>query len=120
MCLDLNELRRLVSDGLTARQISQEMGCTVFSVYSKCRAHGLVLSRDKRGPRPLAERLLPPASEADTDAGEEATDPEKIALRATGGRYRDIAEYAASREITLTQAMQRWHCLGLEPRARRA
>jgi|GEM_PF-2454229 len=62
-----------------------------------------------RGAQSETSKVVPRVDASNAPYG--LTDDDRIALSATGGRYRDLREWAEQRGLTVTQAQQRWHAL---------
>lgn len=149
---DEQRIRSLAAEGLTRREIADNMGLKLSTVKGWIYRQSLACKPEPAGKRVCASDA---AGQPDTQgrkltvracaqraflkdkrvSGESRaqrcaahhevaqlpvivglygmSDADRAALAATGGRYRDLEAFAMPRGLTVKQAQQRWHALGL-------
>lgn len=115
VAIDPERLRQMVADNLSSRQIAEAFGCKALTIIRACRVNAIPLpvQRDRFGQIrvpvfPVAKPPATPQPPAPTDMA-----PRTASLIATGGRYGDLAAWAAEWGVSATQARLEWHRLRL-------
>ena len=88
----------LCKAGLNRNQIAEAEGCKLGRVAFVLNKSGQYTRKRTKRPIKLTDTPDPVAAPVALDA-----------LMSTGGRYAELAAYAAERGITHRQALQRWH-----------
>lgn len=98
-------MQHLMALGLSQSEVAQRLGVTRGAIVARLKREGLTWpARHNQPARPAA--LTP--------------EEDQIALAETGGRYVELSDWARRRGLTHTQALQRWHRLGMPAKAKRA
>lgn len=124
--------RSLASDDLARSMLAQGATLKAIATACKCSVAGVKRWMDDNGlslPVAQKQKAQLPAWVASTTPGASArsvetpapclisryglSDVDRATLVETGGRYRDLRIWAEARGLTLVQAQQRWHTLGL-------
>lgn len=105
--IDKDRLRKMIDAGSTYGQIAAAFDCTEVAVSKFVTYHGMARPNRPRNPRATS---LPPDEPAQAAID---VPPHLAGLAATGGRYADLAKWAAERGMTATRSLQEWHRLGL-------
>lgn len=107
--IDPEQVRHLVSDGMTRIDIAELYDVSTNAIDGICRDYGIKIGRPTRykvraKPQPVQQRPEPTAP---------ALSQRETTLRATGGRYADLRAWAERWGVTETKARQEWHKLRL-------
>lgn len=113
--IEPDELRKMISDGKTTRQIAAHFRVQGPAIVRACHRHGLNLppSPKDRGASDSQKtsRERPPAPKATPKVP--LTTRRLQTLAATGGRHRDLSAWATEWATTMAQARIEWSRLGL-------
>lgn len=114
---DPDRVKQLLASGLSIARIATQIGCTRKSVYNACHRFGIPLPRARYRP---ADQQSVPALEPEAGClPTPGLDPRKEELVATGGRYLELARWAAVWGVSLTHARFEWSRLRLPLRLER-
>ena len=104
--VDRDQLRKLVAQGQTTRQIANHFNCTMAAIAIACHRHDIPLPAR----RASAQIAAPPPSPPPPPPA----DPSRRGqLVATGGRYAALAAWATRHGTTTPAALAEWHRLRL-------
>lgn len=121
--IDRDTLLALLRRGLTTRAIAKHFGVQPPAVICSCHRHGFPLPGTRRA---LVQSVSPvavppePSLPAVPPEPSPAPDPRRAELVATGGRYADLAAWAAKWGVGHAQARIEWGKLGLPLQVRGA
>lgn len=105
-------LRRLIALDLSQAEVAKRLGVTRGAIIARLKREGLEWpSRRHKNAGQRADGIRPVSVAGEAD---------DAALAGTGGRYVDLRAWAQARGLSHTQALQRWHRLGIPVKARRA
>lgn len=116
--IDMDEMRRMISAGKSARDICNRFDVTPATVSKACRAHDVPLPVRVYRQKPVGDGQRTNNSKPKADMPAPVTIPSDLpprtaSLIATGGRYRDLERWAEAWGRTLRQALAEWHGLRL-------